>query len=617
MPDRPRWKGSSFPFTAYCSDGRAIRDRRFQDSRTGAAVTVDFRLLGSKEDRTTNAWVQRSSQEPLTDRLVWVVGDPGRIEQIAKDLIRSRQMIGRYEGRRDSLPREKQRLLIDEQSQAERLETRLREAVAEAFLDGTLYFRGESTKPGDLGGSFATALTEAAKRSLPEMFPYFTEIAVTDAELSQLLEPQLSGASTKFMEDGLGILSLDAGKYVPSCSGDVPGRILAYLEQAGASGNALIGHFGRLPYGYPADVVSACLVGLLRAGRIRFRPEQGPEITSVKDPGAKDLFRKVKEGLGRADILPARETGVDARDRVAICRFFEDYLDLKLDRENDAIADAVFQQFPRRREALRQVESRLVRLPGRPEPPPALVKLGKALEACTRTRQVEEIVIAVKHNLDALRDGFQQLAIHQSELTDEAIDQVRRAADTRDFHLAQLRAFKAPAECADEAARLVEHLKQDRPWREIQDLAPAIDAIRGHYARTRRALINQQAREADDARARVKVREGFEKLTPDQSHKVLRPIREAIIDTDAEAVAPTLVELRNDFPPRLADAVERANDALDDELSDKDRREVVKVQVGLHGRELTSDAQLDAMLREIDERIRPLLKDRRSRVRIV
>ena len=47
---------------------------------------------------------------------MWVVGDPGRIDAITRELSQSRFMISRYGGRRDSLPREKQRLLIEEQS---------------------------------------------------------------------------------------------------------------------------------------------------------------------------------------------------------------------------------------------------------------------------------------------------------------------------------------------------------------------------------------------------------------------------------------------------------------------------------------------------------------------
>ncbi|NJM99707.1 MAG: hypothetical protein HC800_23475, partial [Phormidesmis sp. RL_2_1] len=78
-------------------------------------------------------------------------------------------------------------------------------------------------------------------------------MAVTTTELLQLLEQNLSGISSKFMTEGLGILALDEGKYVPNCEGEVPTRVEQYvLEERGISGSALLAHFGGPPYGYPA-----------------------------------------------------------------------------------------------------------------------------------------------------------------------------------------------------------------------------------------------------------------------------------------------------------------------------------------------------------------------------
>lgn len=615
-PDRPRHRGTPFPWAALFSDSRSLQDDRVQDPRTGAAVTVDFRFLTSKEDRGVSTWVQRSDQVPLRDRIVWVVGDPGRIDEIARELLQSRYMVQRYQGRRDSLPGEKQRVLIEEQGRLEGLENRIRDAVAETFFDGTLYFRGASKQPRDFGGSFATALTEAGNRWLPDLFPHFTEIAITDTELNQLLERDLSGPSNKFMEKGLGILSLDAGRYVATCDGDVPRRILVFIEAGGTTGNTLINQFSKPPFGYPIDVLRACLAGLLRAAKIRIRPEEGPEITSVRDPGTKDLFRRVKEGLGRADIHPSRETEVTGRDRVAICKLFEDYLGLQVERENDAIADAVFQQFPGRREALRGIETQLNRLPGRPALPEVLERLSAALEGSMRTRQVEQIVVAAKRNLDALRDGLELLSILRSELTDEAVEQVRAAAAIREHHLAQLEAIQDVGELTDGAQALKARLDAERPWRAIQDLVPVLEKIQQHYLEVRRALITQQSQRMEAARRRVQTRDGFARLDADQVHRVLRPITEAMISTDAEATSPPLRNLREAFPTRLAEAEERANELLDEELSRQTSQEVVTVSASLRGREVASRQQLEGILQEVEDRIGPLV-DQGKRVRIV
>lgn len=615
-PERPRHKGCSFPWAAFFSDGRHLTDDRVQTTSDNAAVTVDFRFLKAREDRASATWVQRSDQETLRDRLLWVVGEPGIIEGLARELARSEHMVKRHASRRESLTREKARLLLEEEARFEDLEKRLLAAVGEAFMDGKLYFRAQPFEPRMLGGAFATVLVAAAERILPALYPFFTEFAVTPIELAQLLEKQLSGPSKKFMEEGLGILSLDAGKYVASCAGTEPSRILQFIEaSAGTSGAAVIAQFGGPPNGYPVDVVRACLAGLLRAGKLRIRPEGQAEITSINDPGTRDFFRLDRE-LRNADVFPARDGEISARDRVAIRKFFDKHLGLDLEQDNDAFADAAYQQFPIQREQLREIESRYDRLPGRPPIPPALQKLGRALEDCRRSRQVEQTVIALKKNLPALSDGLEQLAILKSDLTEEAILTVSEAASIRDVQLAQLRQAEALAGLEAEAERLAAQLQAERPWRGVAGIGRDVKRIRERYIEMRRALLNRQGKEADAARGRVKARSGFEKLGPDQSHDVLRPIAEAAFDTTPDAIAPAIADMQARFPQRLTHGEEAANERLDQLLSTLDEGQVVKLDAGLRGREIKNRDELRRVLQELEERIGAKL-DQGARIRLV
>lgn len=615
--ERPRLRGRPFPFLAYYSDGKEANDERLVDPRDDANVTVDFRFLGTKDERASTVWVSRSDSEPLRDRIVWVVGDHGALAQACRELARSRFMLNRYQARSESLTNEKRRLLQDEQTRSEDLEKKTTAAVAEAFMDGTAYFRGRELRPRDLGGSFATALTALGNRVLPDLYPHYSDIAVTESELAQLLAAQLAGPSTKFLESGLGILSLDAGKYVASCDGREPKRILQHIEeQKGLSGSLLLAHFGKPPFGYPPDMVRACVAGLLRAGKIRIRPDQAPVVTSIKDPGACDLFSKERL-LRRADIFPAHGGDLPPVARVRICQFFQEMLDMNLDRENDAIAEAVFQVFPAQREILRDVEARLNRLPGPPPTPQALQRLGRAMEECTRSRQVEDIVKATWKNLDLLREGIEQLQMSRAELTDEAIATVRQADEVRQRQLAQLRAFGAAGEVETEAKQLDEELNQPRPWRAAAALATLAEGIRGAYLQLRRGLWSELGRQSDAAAARVKARDGFARLAADEAHAVLRPINEALGGGSPEAIYPTLVEVRDTFATRLRDAEERANVLLDELLSrQKAEKPVVKVESRVAGREIANEAQLRALLTEIEERVMAQLKTG-ARVRLV
>ncbi|MBI4818899.1 MAG: BREX system P-loop protein BrxC [Deltaproteobacteria bacterium] len=616
MQERPRWRGRSFPWALRFSDGRHANDEKLQDSREDSTVTVDFRFLGRKDDKSQATWVQRSSDELLKNRLVWLVGESAGLESHARELARSERMLERYKNRRESLTREKLRLLIDEETRFEDLEARVRRAVDEAFLEGTVFFRGQQLRPRDSGGSFGSALHALATRVLPDLYPHFIETAVTPGELGQLLEKELTGPSTKFMDSGLGILSLDAGKYVATCAGPLPSRIVQEVQAAGGlTGQALIATFIAPPYGYAPDLVKACCAGLLRGKKVRVRPDQGEDITSHADPGARDLFTRDRD-FRRAELFPALEGEVSQRDRISIRKFFETYLQVNVDPEDEAIADAAFLQFPGQRERLREVERRFNDLPGRPALPAALEKLAKALEESLRSRAVQRTVVAVKRNLEALRDGTEQLGLIYSELTDEAVRAVGAAVRVRDHELAQLTAVEHLGGLEADARALADQLVADRPWRGLSQLDPALTRLRERYREIRKNLLNKQNAEAEAARARVKLRNGFETLGPDQSHRVLRPVTEALVDTTPEAIAPTLAEVRDRFSSRIATAEDTANDLLDEELSKKDVKPVVKVDSQLRGREVTSRAQLRDLFAELEERIGPQL-DRGNRVRLV
>lgn len=616
LGERPRWKGHNFPWTLWYSDDRQTQDLKLQDAREDSTAPVDFRFLRQSEERASALWVKRSDQEPLRNRIVWVAGETVPVDEVARQLGRSERMLERYRARRESLTDERKFLLVEEETHCGELETKVRHAVAQAFLEGSVYFRSQPFRPREASSAFGPALLNLANRFLPDLYPHFTDIAILPSELEQLLAKELTGPSTKFMDGGLGILSLDGGRYVASCTGVYPTRIAQEIEQAGGlSGQTLIATFVSPPFGYAPDLVKACCAGLLRGNRIRLRAEQGDEITSYRDPGVRDLFARDRD-FRRAELFPAVEGEISPRDRVAIRKFFSTYLQIEPEPEDEPLADATFSCFPPQRERLREIERRFDALPGRPPLPLALQKLARALEECCRSRQMRKTVVAVKQQLDALRDGLEQLGVFWAELTPEAIETLAQAARTRDHELAQLRQMEELAGLEEDADLLTRHLAADRPWREARALAPALARIRERYVEVRRALLNRQNLEAEAARDRIKIRPDFARLDAEAAYRVLRPIAEVTIDTTPEAVAPALVEVRDRFASRIHAAEEEANERLDAELSREPDLQVVKVETNLRGREIASREQLHSLFAELEERIGPHL-DRGARVRIV
>ena len=617
--ERPRMDGRPFPWAANFSDGRRFDDVVLLDPRMEAPIRVDFRML-PQEERGEPAWIRRSDETAFVDRVIWVCGSPETMEQLARELAKSKAMIARFEPRRASLSSARKTLLDQEKTRIEdELDPALRAAVVSAWMSGRFYFRGRPYTPNDHGAAFATSLQAVAARVLPEIYRHFVGTEVLPAELLLFMDDVLTAPPVKFLTDGsggggLGILDLDQGRYVPSCSGVVPVRVREFIEaEGGVSGVTLLAHFGGPPYGYTVNVVKACVAGLLRAGRVKLAPEGGAEITATRDAGARDLFSGDRP-FRRATIHPAGTDDIGFPARTRICKLFDEALGHKMDREDNAIADAVATLFPFQAQRLRAVFAALNLLPGARPADLVLTRHGDALEACVRTcRQTKPTVQAVKRHLDALRDGFQLVHRFEAELTPDAIAAARDAAEVLTHHAAQLSGAQALSTGAAAAVeRVTVHLATERPWRDVASLAPDLATIRAAYVTLRTARLAWQEEQAALVRAKVKARQGFATLTGDQSHTVLRPIQQAITDTTAEAVAPALAALEDGFLLRLHRAEAEANELLDGLLA----LPVTKVDPRLRNREIGNEAELDAVLAEVRGRVMEQLKTG-ARVRLL
>jgi hypothetical protein len=622
-PERPRLGNQSFPFAAVFSAGRTHDDARVQSAPSHeASFTVDFRFMTSQEARQPDIWRKRSDEEALKDRVLWVSGETGETNEVLRELLRSRAMVKQHSTQRASLPREKQRLLLEEEASAEQWESKATEAVARAFMDGTFYFRANPYSPNDFGTTFARALTAIGNRLVRELFHGHVDIAVTPAELNQLIEPRdpkrLSGVSPVFLEDKLGILKADAGKYVPACEGRAPRNVLdLILKEKSVSGNAVLAHFVRAPYGYPSDIVRACVAGLLLGEKVMLRTADGArKVSTISDAGSKDLL-STDRGFRGATIEPAGEQDVSPRDRIAIRDFLLKSLGEDVESDLGALTAVVFRRFSQLRTDLRGVEAKFERLPDRPELPPVLRALAGALEDCCRSPQAKDTVKAVRVHLDVLRDGVAQLRKLQTDLSDSAVDGVRAAEEACKYHLHQLRALGAGGEIEREGEILEQTLEGPQPWLHIAALGEAVGKIRGHYYEVRRGVVAQLGADLEAAQARTKMLEGFARLSADDAHAVLRPFAALLVGVDTDAVMPELKTLSETFLARLQAAEKQARHLLDERLIEHDDRSrpIIEVSARLSQRVIATSEDLEALLQELRERVLAQLKSG-ARVRI-
>lgn len=610
----PRLKGVPFRWTALYSDTRRAQDEALQRSRHEASITLDLRFRPSQRDvaaqkRQDDEWLTRSQEQHFKNRVIWLVGDSSALDSITRDLGRSRRMLERYKGRKETLSFDRQRLLQEEEMRLEELSALLETEVKAAWHGGSIYFKGSKRDPTELSGRFQEALTKAGEDFLPSLFPHFVPVAISESELKHLIAPSLSGLSSKFLSSGLGIATNDEGQIVANCEGRVPKTIVEYIEAGqGCSGDTLFNHFQAPPFGYSAALIRACLAGLLRCNRIEIKTEQGPRVKSIADADVKELFSKDRP-LRRADLFPAGGSAIKARERNMIRKFFVKTFERKVESNNEAIADVVYQIFPALSNELRSLEQLFKKLPRRNEVSDSYQHLAVALDECRGSRRVEETVLSVKKNLDLLTDQVPNLKIDSAELTEELCCRVHKIADRLSFEAAQLRLIdELPEELSALAESMQAQLDGPRPWRDITDLERGAEALREHYIQTRRALLNEQSERVEAAQQTVKRRPGFESLNADQAHAVLRPLQQCLTDTDAEAVAPPLLDLREGFAPALAAALLKSQEHFDSLLASRGKAPVVTVQLDIQHRVVNSDEDLDALLADIRARLQEQLR---------
>ena len=616
-PERPKLKARAFQWAGNFSDDRKFQDVRLVDPRDDAVVRVDFRFL-TKGDRTESVWIKRSDESFFKDRIVWVCGENETAEEAARELAQSQGMLEKYRPRRESLPKPKQLLFQEEEHRREVVLEKLQAAVADAWSCGELYFRGGTIPNHDRTTSFSKRLIYAATATLPKLFHLFDPTQLTPSEWLPLIDRDLTGPSTKLLADELGILELDGGKYVASCGGGIPQRILAQIEvEQGLSGANLLSNFCGPPYAYAPDVVKACVAGLLRGGKVKIQAETGVEIQATRDAGVRDVFEKDRD-FRKASIFPMGESEVPPTDRARICRFFEEQLGESLDRENSEIADAVMRRFPDLAKKLREAFDAWKLLPDNREFPVELMRLQDALERCLkRVRETTPTVRQVKKDLDILRDGVKALNVLHVELTTTAVQSVQAAASVRDRQLAQLiRAEALPGENKKTADEICSQLAGNKPWRDISGLDDALNEIRESYAAERGRILEWQGQNIEGSRSRLRQREGFSTLTADKSHSLLKILEAASDNTTADAIAPGLSELRDPFIVRLQRAEQDANSKLDKLLSEGDKPLIVAMDLALQNREIKTEADVDALVTEIRERLMQQVKSG-QRVRLL
>ena len=178
------------------------------------------------------------------------------------------------------------------------------------------------------------------------------------------------------------------------------------------------------------------------------------------------------------------------------------------------------------------------------------------------------------------------------------------------YQAAQIESLGVAASNVEAAAtRVREHLAGQEPWQALSTLDDDLTEISNAYRIERQRLIEAQEVQVEACRQKVRGCSGFSTLTNDQAHKVLKPLTNCATATDQEAVAPTLVDLKDPFVIQLQRAEKQSIDALDGILSEQGGPVIRQVDLKLQNRELRTREDVQALVAEIEQRLLQQIED--------
>lgn len=358
-----------------------LRTYRFEDLKTfRVGVSVNGAKVGEEgqvpisvyiaedddEWRTLNDQWRFDSNDPAqTNTIFWIGQLTPELDDLITDLYRSRQMVTKYEQLRgqNKITPEESTLLASEKSEALRIQTRLREKLAETLKGGTGYFRGVAKDGASLGKSTSEVFKNLFDSVVPDLYPKLKIGArpLKGNEAEEVLKAaNLNALSQVFYggEQGLHLVTKEGARFAPNPSAEIAKEILDYIKRQHAYGEKVTGkdleaHFQGIGYGWERDMLRLVLAVLLRAGSIEVT-SQGRRFRNHLDPQCRVPF--TSNPAFRAASFAPRES-IDLKTLTTAVRHFEALTGEEVDVEEAAIAAAFQKLVTEERQALHAVEA--------------------------------------------------------------------------------------------------------------------------------------------------------------------------------------------------------------------------------------------------------------------
>jgi hypothetical protein len=528
---------------------------------------LTFEVSTHQKDQEYDDRVAEAKRGSQADRkaIYWVIPLSSRIDKSAEEIFRSQEMSTRKA--RSVATEAEIKLLGEEKRRLQTNQDELKRLVKEAFITGTIYFRGNDRSADQSETEVGKIASARMKDALPEVFERFKDAAarVQKKDIESLLTSEnLQGLPPIYAQ--LKLIRTEKNRGIINFEQPPLQDVLAKIESVANYGNVATGRmletdFAKDPFGWDFEIIKLLTLCLVRAGKI-VAVSQGRTIDSVPSDEARDLF-PANPKFRAASFRPKK--AIDAEQLTTAADNFKTTFGKDVpELTASAIAHAVRDAAAQKEDDIADVRTILTTesLPGG-EVLSGALNVIKSL----RTGSEEDVVQTFNTSHKTIKEAIDRAATLKGKVQEPSLITIRNAR----VAVATMWPFldgepDTDPTLRESATRLADLLKRETFFEEIPAISQTAAAIRDAYSTKFKQTASTRAEAYAAAMIELKAVPGWMELSPDQQTRIAGPL-EALAKSDTPESTP-IVQIRSDTDAcssRLAKAICEVNTIIEGE----------------------------------------------------
>ena len=408
-------------------DTKMFKAGLYFNNRSIVEGDIPFHLTlaeaGKEYEKAVDEMRKRSQSE--TKSVFWGAPINGAIDRETVEVYRSTEILSSKE--RNAQTKDETALVSEEKIRSRRHQDELKRLLKQAFLSGTIFFRGNDRSPGDTASDIGKTAEYVLSQALPDVFDRFQEAAarIQKKDLETLMSTEnLRGLTPVF--SSLGLVREEGSQTIFNTENGPLAEIFARIENRcsygeNANGRYLAEEFSKEPFGWDFEVIRLFVVSLLRAGKIE-ATSKGQLIESALSLEAKETF--TNNNLFRQTSFRPK-VGIDFSELLKAAEAYKEIFGKEIpELEQSVVAHSIRSEISAREENLHDAYLLLVQhaLPGN-----EILKESVDQMRAIRTAAEDQVILTFNTSYKGLDEAINRANELKSTLNETRLYDLKRA----------------------------------------------------------------------------------------------------------------------------------------------------------------------------------------------